>query len=290
MNFCFINEVCATNNPKIIANRGGKGELPENTIYAIKTVLEAGVDGVEIDLQLTKDNRVVLYNYKDLAIKTDCQGQVKDLTYNEILKCNAAYYFDPENDNTFPRRGDLHKIPTLEEVLNIVLTGNNILFIDLKSLPSKILIDEIASILDQKNAWNNIVFLSTKNIHLDYLNDKFPKAKTFEPRDQTNKRLLSLRNEGVCCCTNTNNEYVGFETHKSMMVEDVLTLGPLYTKVEFHLWDKNAIKCTKKSKGENVKIVFLGVNNELEYNQAKILGVYAVITDYPIKLLNSIDS
>ncbi|MFV9874954.1 MAG: glycerophosphodiester phosphodiesterase family protein [Rickettsiales endosymbiont of Dermacentor nuttalli] len=288
--FCITSKVCALNNPKIIANSGGIGELPENTLYAIRTVMEAGVDGVEIDLQLTKDNRVVLYNYKDLAIKTDCQGAVEDFTYNDILKCNAAYYFDPEHDNTFPHRGFLHKIPTLEEVLDIALTDNIILLLDLKSLPSNLLIDKIALLLDQKNAWEYVIFLSTKNVHLNYLHGKFPKAQKFESREQTNKRLLSLRNEGICCCANKDSKYVGFEIRRHMMVEDILTLGSLYTKVEFHLWDSNAVKCTKKSKGDDVKIMFLGVNDKVEYNQAKILGVYAVVTNYPIKLLNSIDS
>lgn len=46
----------------VIAHRGASLELPENSIEAIQLALDLGSDGVEFDLQLTKDHELVLFH------------------------------------------------------------------------------------------------------------------------------------------------------------------------------------------------------------------------------------
>jgi glycerophosphoryl diester phosphodiesterase len=43
---------------KIIGHRGSCGEFPENTVLGIKEAIKNDVDGVEIDVRLTKDNQL----------------------------------------------------------------------------------------------------------------------------------------------------------------------------------------------------------------------------------------
>ena len=43
---------------KIFAHRGYSGNYPENTMLAFKKAIECGVDGIELDVQLTKDGEV----------------------------------------------------------------------------------------------------------------------------------------------------------------------------------------------------------------------------------------
>ena len=45
---------------KIFAHKGASGYAPENTLIAIKKAIEMKVDGIEIDIQLTRDGRIVL--------------------------------------------------------------------------------------------------------------------------------------------------------------------------------------------------------------------------------------
>lgn len=45
---------------KIFAHRGYSGNYPENTMLAFKKAIECGVDGIELDVQLTKDREVVI--------------------------------------------------------------------------------------------------------------------------------------------------------------------------------------------------------------------------------------
>jgi len=46
---------------KIFAHRGASGYAPENTLSAIKKAIEMKADGIEIDIQLTKDGKIVVY-------------------------------------------------------------------------------------------------------------------------------------------------------------------------------------------------------------------------------------
>lgn len=43
---------------KNFAHRGFSGKYPENTMLAFKKALEAGADGIELDVQMTKDGRL----------------------------------------------------------------------------------------------------------------------------------------------------------------------------------------------------------------------------------------
>ena len=45
---------------KVIAHRGYCGKYPENTMLAFKKAVEAGCDEIELDVQLTKDGKVVV--------------------------------------------------------------------------------------------------------------------------------------------------------------------------------------------------------------------------------------
>ena len=43
----------------IFGHRGARGHAPENTMASFRTALEMGVDGIELDVQQTKDGKVV---------------------------------------------------------------------------------------------------------------------------------------------------------------------------------------------------------------------------------------
>ncbi|MCF8470803.1 MAG: glycerophosphodiester phosphodiesterase, partial [Parvibaculum sp.] len=44
--------------PLQVAHRGGAGLWPENTMAAFTHALEAGVDGIELDVHLTRDGKL----------------------------------------------------------------------------------------------------------------------------------------------------------------------------------------------------------------------------------------
>lgn len=100
---------------KIFAHRGLSSLYPENTILAFEKALEYKIDGVETDVQLTKDNKAVIIHDEMLDRTTGVHGFVKDFTLEEIKKLNANN-----------KKEGVHRIPTLDEFLD--------LFVDRKDL------------------------------------------------------------------------------------------------------------------------------------------------------------
>ena len=47
---------------KNFAHRGFSGRYPENTMLAFRKALECGADGIEMDVQLTKDRKSTRLN------------------------------------------------------------------------------------------------------------------------------------------------------------------------------------------------------------------------------------
>jgi glycerophosphoryl diester phosphodiesterase len=107
-------------NVMVIAHRGDWRSAPENSLQAIKNVIEMGVDMVEIDIQKTKDGELVLMHDTKLDRTTTGKGKVSDFTLEEIKKMYLR------NGAGVPTS---HRIPTLEEALN-ACKGNILVNID----------------------------------------------------------------------------------------------------------------------------------------------------------------
>ena len=94
---------------KVISHRGANRVAPQNTIPAFEKSLEIGCDGFETDIHLTKDGiPVVCHNYT-IDETSSGQGDINDLTLEELLTYDFGAYFHEKFKGT--------KIPTLEEFL-----------------------------------------------------------------------------------------------------------------------------------------------------------------------------
>ena len=58
---------------KVFAHRGLSSLYPENTLIAFEKALEYQIDGIETDVQLTKDNQMVIFHDEDVSRTTDIQ-------------------------------------------------------------------------------------------------------------------------------------------------------------------------------------------------------------------------
>lgn len=75
-----------------IAHRGFKGKYPENTMLAFEKAIEAGADGIEFDLHLSKDGELVIIHDESLERTTDGKSLVCEKTLEELQKLNAQNY------------------------------------------------------------------------------------------------------------------------------------------------------------------------------------------------------
>lgn len=94
----------------VISHRGDWRGAPENSLQAYQNCIDMGVDMIEIDLQKTKDNVLVIMHDGTLDRTSTGKGKISDKTYEEIKQYNLL-----AGDGV----GTRHKIPTLEEVLNL---------------------------------------------------------------------------------------------------------------------------------------------------------------------------
>ncbi len=99
-----------------IAHRGGSALRPENTLLAFDHAVSLGVDGLECDVQLSRDGEAVLIHDPTLQRTTDGAGAVKDFTANELASLDAAAQFGAERG--WPYRGQGIGVPTLRSVLS----------------------------------------------------------------------------------------------------------------------------------------------------------------------------
>lgn len=93
----------------IIAHRGASGTHPENTFAAFDQALSEGADGMELDLQLTRDGEVVVFHDHTLRKLGQPRLRISALTLAEL----RAFDFGVWRGAAF--RGET--IPTLAELL-----------------------------------------------------------------------------------------------------------------------------------------------------------------------------
>lgn len=100
------------------AHRGLHGDdIPENTLASFERAVDGGV-GIEMDLQLTSDNEVVVFHDDDLVRSCGVHKRVRNITLTE-LRGHTIF-----NTN--------HSVPLFSEVLSLV-DGRVPLLIELKS-------------------------------------------------------------------------------------------------------------------------------------------------------------
>ena len=132
LSICIMNPVVSQNNTNVktlvVAHRGGSLLAPENTLAAFKNALSLGVDQIELDVHLSKDNVVVVIHDETLKRTTSGTGSVDAYSYDEFSQFDAGYKFSEKY------KGE--KIPSLEQVLELV-DGKAKLLIEIKKSGDK---------------------------------------------------------------------------------------------------------------------------------------------------------
>nr|WP_268257779.1 glycerophosphodiester phosphodiesterase [Thermoanaerobacterium xylanolyticum] len=108
-----------------MAHRGDSKNAPENTLSSFKRAVDVGSDGIELDVQLSKDGYLVVIHDERVDRTTDGIGYVKDYTLKELKRLSAGIKFG---------RGYMNeKIPTLTEVFELLENKSILVNIEIKS-------------------------------------------------------------------------------------------------------------------------------------------------------------
>lgn len=109
-------------------HRGASYDAPANTITAFERAAEAGADGVELDVMLSKDGAVVVIHDETVDSTTDGHGPVNGFTLAELKALDAGSYKGAQYAGA--------RIPTLDEVFEAV--GKRLLInVELKGMTAR---------------------------------------------------------------------------------------------------------------------------------------------------------
>ena len=136
---------------QIFAHRGYSLAFAENTMSAFIAAEKAGADGLELDVQLTKDGEVVVIHDEKLDRTTSGKGFLRDFTFKEIRKLNA----NKKGVNKEP-------IPSLIEVLEWMQSNQMVCNIELKNnlFPYEGMEEKVIQLVRRFNLSNRIIISS----------------------------------------------------------------------------------------------------------------------------------
>ena len=77
----------------IYAHRGASGYAPENTHSAFLKAVEMGADGIELDVHMTKDGRIVVCHDGNVNRTSDGSGRIYDMTLSELRRLDFGARF-----------------------------------------------------------------------------------------------------------------------------------------------------------------------------------------------------
>ncbi|HEY52972.1 MAG TPA: glycerophosphodiester phosphodiesterase [Caldilineae bacterium] len=106
-----------SSRPLLFAHRGASAHAPENTLPAFALAAEMGADGVELDVQITADGKLIIRHDRVLGRTENADGAVRDWSFEDLRALDVGSWFDASFAGT--------QMPTPEEVVE--LAGNRLL-------------------------------------------------------------------------------------------------------------------------------------------------------------------
>jgi len=153
----------------IIAHRGESYDAPENTLGSINLAWERDDDAVEIDVQLTKDEKIVVIHDKTTLRTGGKLKRISSNNYNELLKIDMGILKGNEWIN--------ERIPLLDEVIN-TMPKAKILFIENKS--DDRIVNPLKQLIEQKNINpDQIKFIGFDINTMKLIKDSLPKFESY---------------------------------------------------------------------------------------------------------------
>lgn len=156
---------------KIWAHRGASAYAPENTLEAFSLAVSQQVDGVELDVQMTRDGKLAVIHDESVDRLWDGSGYVKDFTMKD-LKSLCLQNAQPEYQSAV--------IPELKEVLELLKPSRLTVNIELKTgiFRYKGIEEEVLKLVKKMEMESRVIYSSFYHPSLVKVKKLEPKAKT----------------------------------------------------------------------------------------------------------------
>ncbi|BBW96519.1 glycerophosphodiester phosphodiesterase [Geobacillus icigianus] len=238
----------------IYAHRGLSGCYPENTMIAFQKAYECGARALELDIQITKDEKIVVIHDEKIDRTTNGKGFVKDFTVDEIKDFDAGSWFDHLYKD--------EKIPTLEEVLQWLsnIEGRMLVNIELKNkeFSQRKFLRELINVIKKYDSPNHHIIFSS-----------FIFENLIELRNLDKEVSLALLIEW-------NNNY---SVKEIMRLSKIVNAKYVHTDIRFLQSDIVDMLCNL------INVCVYTVNDNNIYEIAKSKGIFGIFTDFANKMI-----
>ena len=190
--------------PLIIAHRGDSAHAPENTLAAFRRAVEAGADGIEFDVRLTKDGEVVVFHDSSLNRIAGRKTKVIQSTAEGLRDVDAGSWFNRKKPALANAEFAREQIPTLAKTLAALEEFDGLLYIELKCREEDVerLSRAVCEVIRDSPLLPRIIVKSFKLNAIPLVREFCPDVRTaalFAPKVRsllrTNKHLLDMAEE-----------------------------------------------------------------------------------------------
>lgn len=260
-------------------HRGCRGLMPENTIPAFLKAIDLGVNTLEMDAVITKDNLVVLshdpfFNHEITTLpngefvleENEKLSNIYKMPYSEVIKYDVGQKVHPR----FPQQQKIeaHK-PLLSQVIDTVETyaktnHKPALFYNIETKSTaqtdgvfhpnpKEFVDLLMAVIFQKKIENRVIIQSFDIRTLQYLHQIHPEIKTALLVEDFDKKEFSDQ------------------------IKDLGFVPTIYSPAQELVTPRLVLQCKEK----HIKLIPWTVNNLETIHKFVEMGVDGIISDYP---------
>ena len=230
------------------AHRGASGNFPENTMCAFNAALALGATWIETDLNLSSDEKLVIFHDANLGRTTSGSGALSLLTLNEIQSLDAGSWKDEAFSN--------EKVLSFQELLNWQDTHGVNFNYELKC--------------DAANP-NKVVTILSKE-----LRDRDPKKIIIS---SFSEKLLI---ESIKVIPSYRHALISERLPKNWKNKSrELNLNAWHLNADY--LNLNQVRALHR---ERLKVRVYTVNNKTKYKKMNEWGVDMIMSDYPEKFLD----
>ncbi len=269
----------------VMAHAGGAGLYPANTISAFTNSYNLGVDVLEMDVQMTKDNILVLRhgqnNTGDISAMSNCTGQIWEMDYSDMYDtCNFGYNFQ-DKDGNYPYRDMTSEewinagvyLTTLDEVFQTF--GDNILYnIEIKAdddAPRTETADALYNLIDKYDLFGNVLVACVYDDISKYIAKTYPEMQLSSSQIEATRLIIPIYT--------FTSEFYSPGAYSAIQIPTSFNLPVIKT---LNLSTRLLIGTTHR---HNMAVHYWTIDDPDEMRRLIDLGCDGIITDYPDVLI-----
>jgi glycerophosphoryl diester phosphodiesterase len=235
------------NNNKhlIIVHRGAPREAPENTLSSFRLALKQGCGGIELDVHLSLDGKIIVCHDSSIDRTTNGSGIIRQMFAEEIRRFDAGSWFSGKYSG--------ERMPLLDEVFNLV-PDDILINIELKHSYGGDMEPALLNFLWQHNRFQNVIISS-------YDHSCLYRLKGIEPKVKVGLLIVNLMDYMQ------NIEIINFQLY---------SIHPYYL-----LLTREEVQAVSLA---GIKVFPFTVDTINELRKIKGYGISGIITNYPARL------